>query len=125
MITGTGTDIIEVQRIAEKLSRSSGFREHVFSASEISYCEKQKHPAMHYAARWAAKEAYLKARGVEFIGNHRLPEIEVLHHDHGKPYLHLSGASAEDIEQLTGTRIHLSLSHTMQYAIALVIIETL
>ncbi|MBL7766495.1 MAG: holo-ACP synthase [Chitinophagaceae bacterium] len=123
MIAGIGTDIVEIARIAEKLQRSEYFKTHVFSAEEIGYCEKQKNPAMHFAARWAVKEAYLKAYGLKFIGNHRLPEIETCHNEDGKPFIQLAGKALQEFKEKNFTHIHLSISHTEQHATAYVIIE--
>lgn len=123
MIASIGTDIVEVCRIEEKIARSDFFKAHVFSENEIAYCEKQKKPFIHYAARWAVKEAYLKAYGVKFIGNHRLPEIETIHNEDGKPFLKLNGKALEDFKEKKYTNIHLSISHTDSLAIAYVIIE--
>ena len=123
MIAGIGTDVVEVERIREKLSRSEHFRDHVFAADESAYCEKQKNPAMHFAARWAVKEAFLKAFGLKFIGNHRLPEIETRHDADGKPHLHLHGKTAEEFASRGFRCSHLSISHTEHYAVAFVLIE--
>jgi len=123
MIASIGTDIVEVCRIQEKFARSDFFKLHVFSENEIAYCEKQKKPFIHYAARWAVKEAYLKAYGVKFIGNHRLTEIETLHNENGKPFLKLNGKALNEFEDKNYTKIHLSISHTDSHAIAYVIIE--
>ena len=123
MIASIGSDIVEVCRIEEKIARSDFFKAHVFSENEIAYCEKQKKPFIHFAARWAVKEAYLKAYGVKFIGNHRLPEIETIHNEDGKPFLKLNGKALEDFKEKKYTNIHLSISHTDSLAIAYVIIE--
>ena len=123
MIDSIGTDIVEVCRIEDKIARSDFFKAHVFSENEIAYCEKQKKPFIHFAARWAVKEAYLKAYGVKFIGNHRLPEIETIHNEDGKPFLKLNGKALEDFKEKKYTNIHLSISHTDSLAIAYVIIE--
>jgi holo-[acyl-carrier protein] synthase len=123
MIASIGTDIVEIYRIEEKIARSDFFKTHVFSENEIAYCDKQKKPFIHYAARWAVKEAYLKAYGVKFIGNHRLPEIETIHNQDGKPFIKLNGKSLEEYEEKKFSNIHVSISHTDSYAIAYVIIE--
>lgn len=60
MITGIGTDLIEVERVAGKINKEEGFRELVFSPAEIAYCETKTNKFQHYAARFAAKEAFLK-----------------------------------------------------------------
>jgi len=123
MIAGIGTDIVEVHRIEGKITANQYFKEHVFSLTEISYCDQQKKPGIHYAARWAAKEAYLKAYGLKFIGNHRLYEIETLHNEDGKPYIHLLGKAMEEFMEKKFESIHVSISHTDAHAIAYVIIE--
>ena len=124
MIAGIGTDIVEVHRIEAKIATNQYFKEHVFSPEEIAYCDKQKKPGIHYAARWAVKEAYLKAYGLKFIGNHRLHEIETLHNEDGKPHIHLIGKAKEEFMEKKFESIHLSISHTDAHAIAYVIIET-
>lgn len=123
MIAGIGTDIVEIHRIEHKLTQNEHFKAHVFSENEIRYCEKQKKPFMHFAARWAVKEAYLKAFGVQFIGNHRLPEIETVHNEHGKPFIQLKGKAQEEFADKGFNHIHVSISHTDVHAMAYVIIE--
>lgn len=125
MVTGIGIDMVDIQRIATKLEANPLFKTHVFSENEVAYCEKQKKPAMHFAARWAVKEAYLKAFGVNFIGNHRLPEIQTLQHDNGKPFIELSGRSLREFETSEFNRIHVSITHTDTSAVAVVVIEKL
>ncbi len=124
MIAGIGTDIVDVHRIETKISTNASFKEHVYSAIEIAYCDKQKKPFIHYAARWAVKEAYLKAYGVKFIGNHRLHEIETLNNEDGKPQVNLVGKAKEEFLEKNYEHIHVSISHTDTHAIAYVIIET-
>ncbi|MEZ5046893.1 MAG: holo-ACP synthase [Chitinophagaceae bacterium] len=123
MILGIGTDIVEIHRIEKKVENNPSFLQHVFSENEIIYCQKQKKAAMHFAARWAAKEAFLKAIHVQFIGNHKLSQIEVCHSEHGKPYIELTGIEKTNADQLGITHIHVSLSHTEHHAIAYVIVE--
>lgn len=123
MIQGIGTDIIEVSRIADKLARNEYFKTHVFSENEIEYCEKQHKPNVHFAARWAVKEAYLKAFGLKFIGNHRLYEIETVHNEDGKPSVKLNGLSLTQHNEKKLGNIHLSISHTETHAVAYIIIE--
>lgn len=124
MIESIGTDIVEISRIAEKISNNDAFASHVFSESEMEYCNKQKKPFMHFAARWAVKEAYLKAYGLKFIGNHRLHEIETIHNEDGKPFINLRGKAKEEYEHKNFGKIHVSISHTDTHAIAYVIIES-
>jgi len=124
MVTGVGIDIVEVDRVAEKINRGQGFRELVFSASEIEYCESATHKFEHYAARFAAKEAFFKAIGTGWTNGTAFNEIEVVRHQSGKPQLVLSGTTALTLQHLHGTSIELSLSHTKAMATAIVIIQT-
>jgi holo-[acyl-carrier protein] synthase len=123
MIYGLGTDIAEVQRVAEKLQNNPALIQHIFSEEEQVYCNKQKYPYVSFTARFAVKEAFLKAFGVTFIGNHALPEISVHNAENGKPSVVLSGRSLAAFEELNLQTIHVSISHTLQYAVASVIIE--
>jgi holo-[acyl-carrier protein] synthase len=123
MIYGLGTDIAEVQRVADKLQNNPALIQHIFSEEEQAYCNKQKHPYVSYTARFAVKEAFLKAFGVTFIGNHALPEISVHNSENGKPSVVLSGKSLAAFNELNLQNIHVSISHTLQYAVASVIIE--
>jgi holo-[acyl-carrier protein] synthase len=123
MIYGLGTDIAEVQRVADKLQNNPALVQHIFSEEEQTYCNKQKHPYVSYTARFAVKEAFLKAFGVTFIGNHALPEISVHNAENGKPSVVLSGRSLLAFQEMNLQTIHVSISHTLQYAVASVIIE--
>ena len=77
MVTGIGIDLIETARVEEKIAKDSGFREYVFSENEIAYCESKTNRFEHFAARFAAKEALLKALGTGFPGGLVLNEIDV------------------------------------------------
>jgi holo-[acyl-carrier protein] synthase len=120
MIEGIGIDIIEVTRIAEKLGKDSGFREKVFSQAEIGYCESRSDKYQHYAVRFAAKEAFLKAIGKGLSAGHELSGIEVSVDQSGKPDIQLS---ADFSHYSTNSRIHVSLSHLKDVACAVVVIE--
>jgi holo-[acyl-carrier protein] synthase len=124
MIIGTGIDIIEVERIALRVGRDSGFRELVFSKDEMSYCDSKASRFEHYAARFAAKEAFLKAIGSGWTGGLYLHEIEVLNEPNGKPFLRLSGQTAKELAPLAIRIIHVSLSHLKTMATAIVILES-
>jgi holo-[acyl-carrier protein] synthase len=124
MITGIGTDMIEVERIAVKISKESGFRELVFSPKEIEYCEKKTNKFEHYAARFAAKEAFLKAAGTGWINETAFNEIEILNDESGKPEMVLLGETARWMAQRGSSRILVSMSHLKTMASAVVIIET-
>ena len=123
MIVGTGIDIIEVQRVAEKVSDRDGFRDKVFSKEEILYCEQAADPNQHYAARFAAKEAFLKATGDGLMLVYDLHEIEVTHDEKGRPGLVLTGSLKTLAQQRGWNKIHVSLSHVRAMACAVVIIE--
>lgn len=122
MIVGNGVDMVEIARISEKLDRK-GFRELVFAAGEIEYCESGTSRAEHYAARFAAKEAFLKAIGLGLQAGHELHLIEVVVDDMGKPSITLHGHFKELAERNQWNRIHLSLTHVTAYACAFVILE--
>jgi holo-[acyl-carrier protein] synthase len=123
MIIGTGIDIIEVQRVAEKVNKDNGFREKVFSPAEITYCERAADSAQHYAARFAAKEAFLKATGGGLMLGYDLKEITIQHDNQGKPELLLSGNFKTLANEHGWSKIHVSLSHVQAMACAVVIIE--
>ena len=125
MIFGIGTDLVEIERIAEKLEKKSGFKELVFSADEIIYCEARANKYEHYAARFAAKEAFLKALGTGWRQGTAFNEIEVHNDAEGKPELHFSGLTAKTITDLKFGKIFVSLSHVKSMACAMVIIETI
>ncbi len=117
---GLGTDIVEVDRIADKIGKNQGFRELVFTPLEIAYCEKQAGKYESYAARFAAKEAFLKALGTGWGGSGiNFNEIEVRNNESGKPELFLIGNAAPRME---GMQVLLSLSHVKTVAMATVVI---
>jgi len=122
MIVGIGIDLIEVERVMEKINKSEGFREKVFSAHEISFCESKANKAENYAARFAAKEAFLKATGLGLGLSHELAEIEVKNNRSGQPMLVLNGSSKEKSSQHNWNKIHVSISHLQSMACAIVII---
>lgn len=123
MITGTGIDIVEVDRIAEKIGKEKGFRELVFSASEIAYCEARTHKFEHYAARFAAKEAFFKATGAGWVNGTAFNEIEITNDAAGKPLISLTGATAATMQEKGIGKIHVSLSHVKTMATAVVVVE--
>lgn len=122
MILGIGTDIVEVERIAKSIENES-FKRKVFSANEINYCDKMANKAQHYAARFAAKEAFVKALGTGLRDGLTMNEMEVINDDKGKPHIQLSGQTALTVSSKNIHSIHLSLSHIAMAAIAMVVIE--
>ncbi|WP_224995961.1 holo-ACP synthase [Cesiribacter sp. SM1] len=125
MISGTGIDIVEVDRIRESIEKNERFKTLVFSTDEILYCEKQATAYQSYAARFAAKEALFKALGTGWRGKLAFNEVSVVNDQWGKPYIHLTGDTLKTVEALGSTNIHISISHAKAYATAVVIIEKL
>jgi holo-[acyl-carrier protein] synthase len=122
MIIGVGVDIIDVERIQAALSHArtgERFRARVFTGEEIAYCGRRRNAAESFAARFAAKEAMMKALGHAYAWR----EIEVFRAN-GRPTLRLHGRAQERAVQLGVGYIHLSLSHTATLAIAYVIAES-
>ncbi len=127
MICGTGIDLVEIDRI-EKILRRSGekFTGRVYSEDEIEYCQKRARPATHFAARFAAKEAFLKSIGVGFAGKIALKDIEVLTDQQGKPYFNINDSMKTILNRWGGTPVvHLSITHTGKNAAAVVVLEKL
>jgi holo-[acyl-carrier protein] synthase len=124
MIIGTGIDIIEVERISVRVTGESGFRDLVFSQNEMRYCDAKAFPAEHYAARFAAKEAFLKAIGRGWDSGLYLHEIEVLNEQNGKPSIRLSGKTEKELFKMGIKKIHVSLSHLKSMATAVIILES-
>jgi holo-[acyl-carrier protein] synthase len=124
VIVSIGVDIIEVARIREVLLRTPRFADRVFTAAERAYCDSRGAvAAQHYAARFAAKEAALKALQTGWRGGISWQDIEVAAHESGAPYLILSGQALEIFQRTGATATHLSISHTTQHAIAQVVLE--
>ncbi|HEK86103.1 MAG TPA: holo-ACP synthase [Candidatus Aminicenantes bacterium] len=123
MIFGVGTDIIEVQRVEDKLNRTPGLKEKLYTQLEISYCESKKFPPQHYAARFAAKEAFLKALGTGWSGGLKFSEIEIRNLESGQPVIEVYGRVKEMCGAQGINRFTVSLSHLKTYAVATVILE--
>ncbi|HEX5734139.1 MAG TPA: holo-ACP synthase [Blastocatellia bacterium] len=124
MIIAIGIDIIEIARIEEVFSRQGErFRKRVFTEIEIEYCERRASRMSSYAARFAAKEAAMKALGTGWSDGVRWRDIEVARGDTGAPALHLHGRALERLHQIGARRAHLSLTHSEQIAMAEVILE--
>lgn len=123
MIIGIGTDIIEVARIEKLLTKQKRFQQRIFTEIEIAYCESKKNRAQNYAARFAAKEAFLKAIGTGWRGGVAFKEIEVVNNERGKPEIILSGTAKKFADNLEIANIYVSLSHLKDFAIAVVTAE--
>jgi holo-[acyl-carrier protein] synthase len=124
MIVGTGVDIAEVARIRTAAERfGARFLKRVFTPEEIRYCTSKANTEERLAARFAAKEATMKAIGTGLRHGVTWQDVEVVRELGGRPGLRLSGRAAEFAAALGCKRIHLSLSHTEEQAIAHVILE--
>ena len=124
MILGTGIDIAEVPRIAAAIERfGDRFLRRVFTEDEIRYCESKANRIERYAARFAAKEAALKAIGVGWNHGIAWRDVEVRREPGGRPTIAFTGKAAEFAARLGVQRTSLSLSHTEDQAVAAVILE--
>jgi len=127
-IVGTGVDIIEVERVERVLSRMPTgvrFRRRVFTEGEVAYCESRgRLRYQSYAARFAAKEAAMKAMGTGWNRNVGWSEIEVARERGHAPHILLHGKSAQFARRHNIAQLHLSISHTASHAIAHVIAES-
>jgi holo-[acyl-carrier protein] synthase len=124
VIVSIGVDIIEVHRVAETIARTPRFAERVFTPAERAYCESRGAvAAQHYAARFAAKEAALKALQTGWSNGIAWQDVEVAAKESGAPIILFHGRARELYEQSGATRAHLSIAHTTQHAIAEVILE--
>lgn len=124
MIISIGIDIIEVKRIREVLLRTPRFAERVFTRAERDYCDARGAvAAQHYAARFAAKEAALKALQTGWRGGIGWQDVEISAKESGAPYLIFSGEVLNIFNGFGATATHLSISHTTEHAIAQVILE--
>lgn len=124
MIVGTGIDIVEVERVAAAIERfGERFLERVFTPNEIRYCQSKHNAGERFAARFAAKEAAMKAIGTGWKHGVGWKEVEVGREPGGRPTIAYSGKAAEFAARLGTRRVSLSLSHTAGQAIAQVILE--
>ncbi len=124
MIVGTGVDIVEVPRVAAAMERfGRRFLERIFTPEEMRYCDSKRNRVERYAARFAAKEAALKALGTGWKRGIAWREVEVGRAPGGRPTLHFSGKAGEFAAGLGMKRASLSLTHTEQLAMAQVILE--
>ena len=124
MIVGTGIDIAEVPRIAASIERfGNRFLQRIFTEGEIRYCESKANRVERYAARFAAKEAAMKAIGTGWNHGVAWRDVEVCREPGGRPTLIFHRKAAEFAAKLGATRVALSLTHTAEHAIAQVILE--
>ena len=124
MILSIGIDIAEVYRIRDTIARTPRFAARVFTDAEREYCDsKGAAAAQSYAGRFAAKEAFLKALKTGWRGKIAWQDIEIVLDENGAPSLNITGEAAVILEKLGANRVHLSMSHTTEHAVAEVILE--
>ncbi len=124
MVLGLGSDLIEIARIEASILRfGERFLKRVFTPGEIAYCRRKKNAAESFAARFAAKEAGAKALGTGISHGIAWPEIEVRRELSGRPTLHWSGRAHERAAALGVQRTSLTLTHSREIAMAVVVVE--
>lgn len=124
MVIGVGTDLMEIARIAHSVDRfGERFLRRVFTPREIEYCRRKKNAAESFAARFAAKEAGAKALGTGISRGVGWLELEVTRAPGERPILDLTGRAADRARSLGVARISLSLTHSRDVALAVVILE--
>ena len=116
---GIGIDVVEVERIESSMAEfGERFASKIFTPGERAYCDSQKRPAIHYAARFAAKEAVAKAFGTGIGKDLGWLDMEIVRKNSGEPELVLSGAGKAYAEQKGVTEVKISLTHAQHYAAA-------
>jgi holo-[acyl-carrier protein] synthase len=118
-VFGIGTDIVECARIMKMIERhGEQFLRRVYTERELVYCNGKKRSTEHFAGRWAAKEAILKALGTGWRKGLCWTDFEVRHDKEGKPNVLIGGPAKDLVQQLQIAEIHLSISHCRAYATA-------
>ena len=124
-VAGIGVDLVEVARIEHSLERfGERFLNRIFTVGEIEYCKSMPHPARHFAARFAAKEAVSKAFGTGIGKSMSWKEIDIRRKASGEPFLILSGLAEQLAAQRKVRATFVSLSHTDNHAIATIVLES-
>lgn len=118
MITGVGIDIIEVARIKSLVEKSPRFVQRIFTPQEISYCQEKKNKYQHFAARFAAKEAFFKALGRRI----KWTDVGLINLSSGKPQLEIKEMKLK--ERFSFNKVHVSIAHLSEYAAAVIILES-
>lgn len=122
MILGIGIDIVEINRLEESF-RQPGFQARVFSAAELEGVMQYRSKTEHLAGKFAAKEAFMKAIGAGLRQDVWFLQIEVLNTEAGKPYIQASGEAGKLLAEMGAVHMHLSISHSADAAVAVVILE--
>lgn len=122
-VVGLGVDAVDLPRFRRVLERRPGVARRVFTDAERAYAERHRDPVPRLAARFAAKEATMKALGVG-LGAFRLHDVEVERDARGAPHVTLRGRAADLATDRNAARLHLSITHSDTVAIAFVVAET-
>jgi len=124
MIVGVGIDVIQNDRIRDSIQKfGPRFLNRIYTQTEIDYCSKCGDPTIHYAARFAAKEAGFKALGTGWAAGVKWKDIEVQKLPSGKPELHLYGEALQRATAMGATRLHVSLTHDQLVSCAVVMFD--
>ncbi len=123
MVLGLGIDIVEVARIEKALTPGDALAKRVFTETELAYCMQRKNRYQHFAGRFAAKEAALKALGTGWQDGIRWQDVEIVAGEKGKPMLNLYGRAREAFEAAGARRACVTITHATEYAVAAVVIE--
>ena len=123
MIVGVGIDIIQIKTIEENVHREVYVRK-VYTPTEAAQCRSSSKPGECFAGKFAVKEAFMKAVGAGIRQGVAFTDIEVLNRESGMPYINASSTAAIQLDSLQVEKIHVSLSHTENMVVAVVILET-
>ncbi|GAB4248369.1 MAG: holo-[acyl-carrier-protein] synthase [Acidobacteriota bacterium] len=123
MVIGIGIDIVEVERIRQALQDGEALARRVFTERELTYCRERKNQFQHFAGRFAAKEAAMKALGTGWQEGIRWRDVEVIPGDLGQPELVFHGKAEELFTAKGGRRSHVTITHASAYAVAAVVLE--
>jgi len=124
MVVGIGIDVIQNERIRESITKfGPRFLNRIYTETEIAYCNKCADPGIHFAARFAAKEAGFKALGTGWAAGVKWKDVEVLRLDSGQPQLRLHGEALARATSLGATRFHVSLTHDQLVSCAVVVFD--
>jgi len=124
MITGIGIDVVQNDRVRRSIERfGDRFLHRIYTEGEIEYCKKTAHPEIHYAARFAAKEAALKALGTGFAGRIKWTDVEVVRPSSGKPELLLHAEALALAAAAGAKRYFVSITHDQLVSCAVVVLE--
>jgi holo-[acyl-carrier protein] synthase len=124
MITGIGIDVIQNDRVRDSIQRfGDRFLNRIYTQGEIDYCKKCSHPEIHYAARFAAKEAAFKALGTGWAAGVTWKDVEIERLPNGKPELRLHGEALNRASSAGAQRFYVSLTHDQLVSCAVVILE--